>query len=46
MSPEPPGAQELSGKIKAMLAEEKDFYVIIQSACGHEQVMDVKVMTN
>jgi len=46
MSPEPPGAQELSAKIKAMLAKEDDFYVIIQSACGHEQVMDVKVMTN
>ena len=25
---------------------EKDFYVIVQSACGHEQIMDTKVMTN
>jgi len=46
MSPEPPGALELSNKIKEFLGEEKDFYVIVQSACGHEQIMDVKIMTN
>jgi len=45
MQPEPPGATELSNKIREMLAAEKDFYVIVQSAIGHEQIMDVKVMT-
>merc|ERR1711933_50044 len=45
MNPAPPGAQELSDKIEQMLAEEKDFYVIVQAACGTEQVMDTKVMT-
>jgi len=46
MQPEPPGAQELSKQIKELLAAEKDFYVIVQSACGHEQIMDIKTMTN
>ena len=46
MSPEPPGAQELSKQIKTMLGEEKDFYVIVQSAIGFEQIMDIKPMTN
>merc|ERR1712205_8014 len=32
MTPEPPGATELSKKIKDLLAEEKDFYVIVQNA--------------
>ena len=45
MQPEPPGATELSTKIKDFLAAEKDFYVIIQIACGKEQIMDTKVMT-
>ena len=45
LSPEPPGASELSQKIRDMLAEEKEFYVIVQSAIGHEQVMDIKMMT-
>ena len=45
MSPEPPGAKELSTKIKDFLAAEKDFFVIIQIACGKEQIMDTKVMT-
>ena len=45
MQPEPPGALELSSKIKENLAAEKDFYVIVQSACGHEQIMDIKMMT-
>jgi len=46
MTPEPPGAVELSQKIRDMLAAEKDFYVIVQSACGIEQIMDVKPMTS
>jgi len=45
MQPEPPGALELSTQIRDFLAAEKDFYVIVQSACGHEQIMDTKVMT-
>jgi len=45
MQPEPPGATELSDKIRTMLKEEKEFYVIVQKACGHEQVMDFKLMT-
>jgi len=28
-----------------MLAEEKDFYIIVQSACKTEQIMDTKMMT-
>ena len=46
MKPEPPGAMELSQKIRDFLKEEKDFYVIVQSACDKEQIMDTKVMTN
>jgi translation initiation factor 5A len=46
MQPEPPGAMELSNKIRELLAAEKDFYVIVQQACGTEQIMDTKVMTN
>jgi translation initiation factor 5A len=46
MNPEPPGAMELSNKIKELLKEEKDFYVIVQSACNHQQIMDTKIMTN
>ena len=45
MVPEPPGAAELSERVKNLLQEEKDFYVIVQNACGREQIMDVKVMT-
>ena len=45
MTPEPPGAQELSKKIKEALAEEKDFFVIVQRACEKEQIMDLKMMT-
>ena len=45
MSPEPPGALELSNKIKESLKDEKDFYVIVQCAIGHEQIMDIKMMT-
>jgi len=43
--PEPPGSAEVSKRIKQFLAEEKDFYVIVQCACGIEQIMDTKVMT-
>jgi len=46
MQPEPPGAMELSNKIKELLKDEKDFYLIVQSACGFEQIMDIKMMTN
>lgn len=41
----PESTQELSKRIKDLLAEEKDFYVIVQSACGIEMVMDTKLMT-
>ena len=37
---------ELSQKIKDMLGEEKDFYIIVQSACDKEQIMDIKMMTD
>ena len=46
MNPAPPGADELSQKIRDLLGEEKDFYVIMQSVCGIEQIMDTKLMTN
>ena len=46
MNPAPPGADELSQKIRDLLGEEKDFYVIVQSACDKEQIMDTKLMTN
>ncbi len=46
LSPEPPGAMELSQKIIDLLKDEKEFYVIVQSACDHEQIMDIKMMTN
>jgi Eukaryotic elongation factor 5A hypusine, DNA-binding OB fold len=45
MNPAPPGASELSGKIRTLLKEEKEFFLIVQSACGIEQIMDIKVMT-
>ena len=44
--PEVPGADELSQKVIDFLKDEKDFYVIVQVACGREQIMDTKVMTN
>ena len=44
--PEVPGAGELSEKICGLLKDEKDFYVIVQVACGREQIMDTKVMNN
>lgn len=46
IQPEPPNARELSERIRQLLADETDFYVIVQSACGHEQIMDIKMMTN
>ena len=46
MKQPPPYADEVSKKIRDLLAEEKDFYVIVQAACGTEQIMDTKVMTN
>ena len=46
MNPTPPGADELSQKIRDFLEKETDFYIIMQSACGIEQIMDTKVMTN
>ena len=44
--PEVPGANELSEQICNFLKEEKDFNVIVQVACGTEQIMDTKVLTN
>ena len=44
LQPEPPGASELSTKIRDNLAAEKEFYIIVQSAIGHEQIMDIKMM--
>ena len=41
-----PGADKLSQQIVDWLKEEKEFYIIVQSACGKEQIMDVKAMTN
>jgi len=41
-----PGADKLSQQIVDWLKEEKEFYIIVQSACGKEQIMDVKMMTN
>ena len=41
-----PGANELSEKIVNALKDEKDFYVIVQVACGREQIMDLKMMNN
>jgi translation initiation factor 5A len=40
-----PDASKLSESIRGMLKDEKDFYVIVQAACGTEQIMDTKVMT-
>jgi len=45
LQPEPPGAKEISEKIRDLLAQEKDFYIIVQSACGTDQIMDTKMMT-
>lgn len=42
----PPGATELSNKIREMIEKEQDFYVIVQSACSMEQIMDIKVMSS
>ena len=41
----PDSAEAVSKRIKELLAAEKDFYVIVQSACGVEMIMDTKVMT-
>ena len=40
------GADALSQKIRDMLEAQKEFYVIVQSACKTEQIMDTKMMTN
>jgi len=42
----PPDADVLSKRIRDLLAEEKDFYIVVLMACGIEQVIDTKVMTN
>merc|ERR1719352_1625345 len=39
----PDSCEAVSKKIQELLADEKDFYVIVQSACGIEMVMDTKV---
>ena len=45
MSQPPPGADELSNKIRELKEKEVDFYIVVQSACNIEQVMDTKTMT-
>ena len=45
MSQPPPGADELSNKIREFKEKEVDFYIVVQSACNIEQVMDTKTMT-
>ena len=40
-----PDAAALAKRIRDFLGEDKDFFVVLQSACGHEQIMDTKVMT-
>merc|ERR1712228_338804 len=44
MEPKPPGAEELSAKILENLEAEKDFNVIVQQACGMEQIIDIKML--
>jgi len=44
--PEVPGAAALSKQIEDFLKAETDFSVILQVACGREQIMDTKVLTN
>merc|ERR1712194_99023 len=39
------GADELAQKIRDLFEEEKDFYIIVQVACGTWQVIDAKVMS-
>lgn len=46
IQPSPPGAEKLSQDIQDKLANEVDFYIIVQLACGIEQIIDIKVMTN
>ena len=41
----PQGADELSNKIREFKEKEIDFYIVVQSACNIEQVMDTKTMT-
>ena len=41
----PQGADELSNKIRELKEKEVDFYIVVQSACNIEQVMDTKTMT-
>ena len=42
--PEPAGAKELSDRIRYLLSEEQEFCVIVLSACGQEQIVDLKLM--
>jgi translation initiation factor 5A len=42
----PQGANDLTRKIREMLTEEKDFYIIVVAACKVEQIMDIKIMTS
>jgi len=41
----PDSAEGVSKRIQELLQDEKEFYVIVQSACGVEMIMDTKVMT-
>lgn len=40
----PPDADVLSKRIRDLLAEEKEFSIVVQMACGIEQVMDTKTL--
>jgi translation initiation factor 5A len=42
----PPDADVLSKRIRDLLADEKEFSIVVQMACGIEQVMDTKSMLN
>jgi len=44
LSQAPPNADEVSKRIEELLAEEKDFNVIVLMACGKEVVVDTKTL--
>jgi len=45
MAQKPPNGDEVSARIMELLEAGKDFYIIVQQACGTEMIMDTKVMT-
>ena len=46
INPTPPGADELTATIKKHLEDGKDFSIVVLKACGFEQIIDTKVLTN